>query len=172
MVCDQVTKVIASNALGRDASTHRIEFVGSILAFEYLENTGAAFGVLEGQGVGLTLVAGVVVLLLLAHYLRSRQSSIVLASSMGLLLGGAIGNVIDRVRLGYVVDFIAIGIWPKFNLADSAVTVGVVLLMRSMIQAGDASDQRRSESPTEAEAPGSSPGGSGDRRPAVRYDGG
>ncbi len=59
-----------------------------------------------------------------------------LAVSLGLLVGGALGNVIDRVRLGYVIDFIAVGIWPKFNLADSAVTIGVVLLAWSLSQDG------------------------------------
>ena len=48
--------------------------------------------------------------------------------SLGLLVGGALGNIIDRVRLGYVVDFVAVGVWPKFNAADSAVTIGVLML--------------------------------------------
>lgn len=172
VIGDQITKVAASASLGRDASTHRVELLGSVIAFEYLENTGAAFGVLRGQGILLTLVAGLVVGLLVTHYLRSGQSSVVLGTSVGLLMGGALGNVVDRVRLGYVVDFIAVGAWPKFNLADSAVTVGVVLLAWSMIQAGDVSDHTRTENSTERETSETLSGGSVHRRQAVRYDGG
>jgi len=125
---DQVTKAIASSSLGRDADTHRFELLGSLLAFEYIENTGAAFGVLNGQGVALTLIAAGIVALLIWRYVRVGLSSPMLAASLGLLIGGALGNIIDRVRLGYVVDFIAVGVWPKFNVADSAVTIGVVLI--------------------------------------------
>jgi len=168
LIGDQITKVIASDSLGRDASTHRLEILGSVLAFEYLENTGAAFGVLKGQGVILTLVAGLVMVLLMAHYLRSGRSSVVLGTSLGLLMGGALGNVVDRVRLGYVVDFIAVGVWPKFNMADSAVTVGVTLLAWSMIQAGDVSDQTRTEKLAEPEVTEKTLGGSVNGRQAVQ----
>ncbi len=169
---DQVTKAIAAESLGRDASSHRFELLGSMLAFEYLENTGAAFGVLEGQGIVLTLIAGLVVVLLVAHYLRSGRTSAVMATSLGLLIGGALGNVVDRVRLGYVIDFIAVGIWPKFNLADSAVTVGVVLLGWTMVQVRDEPDQIRNERVAELEASDSASTGSVNVRQAVRYDGG
>ncbi len=125
---DQVTKAIASNSLGRDADTHRFELLGSLLAFEYIENTGAAFGVLNGRGVVLTLIAAAIVVLLIWRFVRVGQSSPMLAASLGLLVGGALGNIIDRVRLGYVVDFVALGVWPKFNVADSAVTIGVLLV--------------------------------------------
>ena len=125
---DQVTKAIASNSLGRAAETHRFELLGSLLAFEYIENTGAAFGVLSGRGIVLTLIAAVIVALLIWRFVRAGQSSPMLAASLGLLVGGALGNIIDRVRLGYVVDFVAVGVWPKFNVADSAVTIGVLLV--------------------------------------------
>ena len=155
---DQVTKAIASKSLGRDADTHRFEMLGSLLAFEYIENTGAAFGVLEGQGIILTLVATAIVALLIWRYLRVGQSSPLVGASLGLLVGGAFGNVIDRVRLGYVVDFVAVGVWPKFNVADSAVTVGVVLVVWSMsredittrqVQAGNSVDGDERNAPME-----------------------
>ncbi len=105
------------------------------MAFEYIENTGAAFGVLEGQGVFLTLIAGTIIAMLIWRYLRAGQPSLLMATSLGLVVGGAIGNVIDRLRLGYVVDFVAIGVWPKFNVADSAVVIGVLMLAWSMSRA-------------------------------------
>ena len=129
---DQVTKTVVSDAWGPGAGSHRFELLGSLLAFEYIENTGAAFGVFAGQGILLTLVAGAIVGILIWRYLSGGRSSPMLAVSMGLLVGGAVGNLIDRVRLGYVVDFVAVGTFPRFNAADSAVTIGVLLLAWAM----------------------------------------
>lgn len=161
---DQATKAIAAETLGRDASDHRVELLGSFLAFEYLENTGAAFGVLEGQGVILTFLAALVVAVLLALYLRSGQGSAILGVSLGLLIGGAIGNVVDRVRLGYVIDFVAVGIWPKFNVADSAITLGVILLGWYMA--------RDSEQPSDSAVTAPAGVGVAGMRKAARHEGG
>ncbi len=68
---DQSTKALASASLGAQADTHRVEPMGSVFAFEYLENTGAAFGVLQGRGFVLTLAAGAIVAALIWHYLRA-----------------------------------------------------------------------------------------------------
>jgi signal peptidase II len=152
LAIDQVTKAIASESLGREADTHRVELLGSLLAFEYIENTGAAFGVLEGQGVVLTLIAGAVVAALIWRYVRVGRSSPMLAVSLGLLVGGALGNVVDRIRLGYVVDFIAVGVWPKFNAADSAVTIGVLMLAWSMSRAERVSRETQPDTVTDADA--------------------
>jgi signal peptidase II len=69
-----------------------------------------------------------VLLGLIISYRRVPDPSLFLSIGLGLLLGGAVGNLIDRFRLGYVVDFVAVGIWPKFNIADSALTNGVLRL--------------------------------------------
>lgn len=149
---DQVTKAIATEGLGRDADSHRFELLGSLLAFEYIENTGAAFGVLEGRGVILTLIAGAIVTALVWTYVRAGRSSPVLAASLGLLVGGALGNIIDRVRLGYVVDFVAVGVWPKFNAADSAVTIGVLMLAWIMARDDQRAHDAQTDNPAEADA--------------------
>ncbi len=128
LVLDQLTKWAVVAQLGPQRSDHRWGIIEPVLAFEYVENTGAAFGVLRGQGALLTGLAAIVLGGLLAYYLTVREPSAALTASMTLLLGGAAGNLIDRIRLGYVVDFVAVGIWPKFNVADSAISVGVVLL--------------------------------------------
>ena len=125
---DQTLKAIVVAALGPDQSDHRIEVLGAILALEYVENTGAAFGALRGQGGLLSALALLTVGALIAYYRTLATPSRPITLALGLLLGGAMGNLADRLRLGYVVDFVAVGVWPKFNLADAAITVGVVLL--------------------------------------------
>lgn len=171
ILADQAVKWLIVRWLGPDADEHRMEFLGRVLAFQYVENTGAAFGVLEGQGPLLTAVAAVVVAGLLGYYLRSGRMSALLTTSLGLVAGGAAGNVIDRIRLGYVVDFVAIGIWPKFNVADSAVTVGVILLVWAMLREPQPTEQGR----TELVAPGLDATGNGrwsEMRKAAQREGG
>ena len=125
---DQVTKVMVAATLGPGQPSHRVEILGSVFAIRYVENRGAAFGVLRGQGAVLSLLALAVVAGLVIYYRRVAVHSPSLAIGIGLVGGGAVGNLLDRARLGYVVDFIAVGPWPKFNVADSAITVGVLLL--------------------------------------------
>ncbi len=103
----------------------------------HTHNTGAAFGLFQGQSFALTIVALVGVAALLAYalffyrhfpLLDNRLSKV----ALGLVLGGTAGNLIDRLRFGYVTDFIDVGIWPTFNIADSAIVVGVIILAYSL----------------------------------------
>jgi signal peptidase II len=105
----------------------------------YVRNTGGVFGLFQGQSFLLTIfsIIGIVVILLLVlfmyrqfHILNTLPGKI----SMGLILGGTIGNLIDRISLGYVTDFIAVGTWPPFNIADSAVTVGAILMALLLVR--------------------------------------
>ena len=91
-------------------------------------NTGSAFGILQDQNGPLILVAlaGIIVLALIYH--SQRRPTNLLRLSIGLQMGGAAGNLLDRVLLGHVIDFIDVGKWPIFNLADSSIVVGLVLL--------------------------------------------
>lgn len=104
----------------------------------HAQNTGAAFGLFQGQSFILTIVAGVGIVLILlfalvfsrdSHLLDSRLSSV----ALGLILGGTIGNLIDRLRLGNVTDFIDLRYWPAFNVADPAITVGAILFAYSLL---------------------------------------
>jgi signal peptidase II len=104
------------------------------LSLTYVRNTGSAFGLFANQAFLLILVAivGLVAILLLYRYLS--RSSILSISALGLIFGGAIGNLIDRVRFGYVTDFVDVRLWrdfhwPAFNVADSAITVGSIVLV-------------------------------------------
>lgn len=128
VIADQTSKWVIVRWLGPDSSTHRWELAGNLLAFEYVENTGAAFGILAGRVwllLVLALLAGLGFLIVFWNDLRFNA---LLRFGIGLVLGGAAGNLLDRVRLGYVVDFMAAGTWPKFNVADSSITIGLILL--------------------------------------------
>ena len=102
-----------------------------------VHNTGAAFGLFYDQSFALAIVAsvGVVILLIYALFLRQRFPILdnrLGNSALGLMLGGTIGNLTDRLRFGYVTDFIDIGVWPTFNIADSVIVVGVIIVAYSL----------------------------------------
>jgi signal peptidase II len=134
LAVDQVLKLIVVWWLGPDADSHRWELAGRLVAFEYVENRGAAFGILPGQTMLLTAVALIIVAGCMVLMRREAKTHPVAAMGIGLIVGGALGNMTDRVRLGYVVDFIAIGIWPKFHLADTMITIGIGLLLWSGVR--------------------------------------
>jgi signal peptidase II len=104
----------------------------------YAQNTGAAFSIFYGKTQILTVVAIIGIILLLVYvfvvsrrfpFLDTRINKI----ALGLILGGTVGNLIDRIRLGYVRDFIDVGPWPIFNLADSSIVVGVIIFAVSIL---------------------------------------
>ena len=104
----------------------------------HVQNTGAAFGLFRGQSFLLSIVAGLGIVLFLTYVFYIHRyfpyfESMLGGVALGLVLGGTVGNLIDRLRFGYVTDFIGIGIWPSFNIADSAVVVGVILLAYSLL---------------------------------------
>lgn len=93
-----------------------------------VRNTGAVFGILTSQTDMLIWISFLVIGGIFFYYDRIPENKLVMLS-VGLLLGGTIGNLIDRIRLGYVIDFIDLKFWPSFNIADSAVSVGAVILI-------------------------------------------
>ena len=102
-----------------------------------------AFGVFAGgglpaQAVVLAILSGAVLVLVLAHWRRLGEGPILLRLALSLIAGGAIGNLIDRVRLGYVTDFVHVywreHQWPDFNVADSAISIGIVLLLLDAVR--------------------------------------
>jgi signal peptidase II len=97
--------------------------------FTYGTNTGGVFGLFSNQTFLITVAAVISVVVILLYSRHKMAQSMLVKVSLGMILGGSIGNLIDRVRLGEVTDFIDIGAWPVFNLADSAIDVGVVLLI-------------------------------------------
>jgi signal peptidase II len=110
-----------------------VDIVGNWLRIDLIHNKGGLFGILQGSAVAFAVVTIVVVVVLVALEIGSGWRSWLVTITLGLLLGGAIGNFIDRIQFGYVVDFadIGIGSWRFyiFNLADAAVTVSILLMI-------------------------------------------
>jgi len=96
-------------------------------------NTGAAFGMFQGGNAVLIGLTVAITLAILIYYQTLPEDHLFQRICLGLMVGGSIGNLIDRLTLGYVVDFVAVGRFPVFNLADSCVTVSVFLILLSMI---------------------------------------
>jgi signal peptidase II len=133
VVLDQITKRLAEERLEQSGlRSVPLPLVGDFLRFTYVENRGAAFGLLQDQTAFFVFVGLVVIVVIGASYRYLPQSGFLLHLALGLQLGGALGNLIDRVRQGYVVDFVDFGYhsnwWPVFNVADSAIVIGVGLL--------------------------------------------
>ena len=121
---DQVTKQLADSNVERG---HEVNvFFG--LDLTNTRNTGVAFGALEGAALIVAILIGVSLTLLAVYYVVNRDMPL-LWLPVGLLLGGALGNLADRAREGAVIDFIDPVAWPAFNLADACIVVGVFLLL-------------------------------------------
>ena len=129
VMLDQVVKWMVVEWIGPGAAVQRHEVIGRVLAFEYVENTGAAFGMLAGRPWVVSILSGLVLLAFAAGLVRDLRANQWMRAGMILILAGALGNMADRFRHGYVIDFIAVGIWPRFNLADTMITIGVVLMI-------------------------------------------
>jgi signal peptidase II len=136
LVLDQATKALIVAAIGPAQSASAINLVGGWMSLEYVENRGAAFGLFFGVGPLLPVVAVAVLLVLAWRVLRSPQQPLLNVVAFGLILGGALGNLVDRFRFGFVVDFVSVGWWPNFNLADSAICLGVVLMLLGWLSPG------------------------------------
>ena len=126
---DQLTKHLVLSRLSWGEAWNPIEGLARYFSVTPVANTGAAFGLLPDQGTLLTVLALIVVAGILYYQRQLATQSAWLAGCLGLLLGGALGNLADRLRFGHVVDFIDFKFWPVFNLADSAIVVGVGLLV-------------------------------------------
>jgi signal peptidase II len=124
VAADQVVKALVTASLERGEQRALVDGIKLVNT----RNTGVAFGQLQGGGVIVTILIAVAVLALLAYVARNAQRPWIWLPA-GLLLGGALGNVIDRVREGAVVDFLKLPHWPAFNVADSAITIGVLALV-------------------------------------------
>lgn len=138
LAADQLSKSWAAAALGPTPHSRAIRLGPEWLNLVYSQNTGVAFGMFQDLPqlftiTSLLITAGA--LYAYAVYLPNRVPWV--QASIGLIAGGAIGNILDRLRLGYVVDFISVGWWPVFNLADSAISIGVTMLASYLIFVGD-----------------------------------
>lgn len=146
-IADQLTKQVILNWLRYGESWPAEGF----LRFTHARNTGAAFSLFEGQSTILSIVAILAVGLILWLYKTSGGGSLLLRLALALQLGGAFGNLLDRFRYGYVVDFFDVGPWPIFNVADSAISVGIAFLI-AYIVFGQPSDAPGNAEPADIES--------------------
>lgn len=141
VVVDQVTKLAVAGYLQLYES---IPLIPGIFNLTHVHNTGAAFSFLSQAGgwqrwffAGLAVIVSASLSLWLA---RLQKHEVLLAVALSLILGGAIGNLIDRLAYGYVIDFLDVYYqswhWPAFNVADSAITIGVALLVLESLGVG------------------------------------
>ncbi|MDE1920962.1 MAG: signal peptidase II [Candidatus Omnitrophica bacterium] len=135
VLLDRLTKHILSGFLGLNES---ITVIPHILRFTLVHNTGIAFGFFRDCGAVFIIIPVILTGLLIyniCYYRHSPHLSRTYVVAFSLILGGAIGNLIDRILLGYVIDFIDFRIWPVFNVADSAITIGAAIILLKCIPA-------------------------------------
>ena len=131
LVADQLTKGIVLAQLDLGESVH----VVGPFSLHHVENSGIAFGLFSAWGALVTVVTGGAVIWMLAYFARGGARHPVLPVALGLLIGGSAGNLVDRVRLGHVTDFLDLTYWPAFNLADSFICIGVAVLLAAALAA-------------------------------------
>lgn len=129
-VADQLTKWIVISSMHLHES---IRLIPGILSITRIHNSGIAFGLFPGIPNLFLVVTIISMLVVIYFYLTAHPRRWPLTVGCALILGGALGNLLDRIRLGYVVDFINFSFWPAFNIADSSVTIGVALLLASFL---------------------------------------
>ena len=135
IITDQLSKLWIKSNLAVGESTFEVGF----FRLTYVQNTGSSFGLFQNQNLILSIVAitGACIILFLVFFIRHRiqiLDTTVGKLSLGLIFGGTVGNLINRLSLGYVVDFIDFNYWPAFNIADSSIVVGSILLAYSLIR--------------------------------------
>ena len=129
VLVDRLTKNVFSGFLGLNES---IAVIPNFLRFTLVHNTGIAFGFFKDCGAVFIIIPVILTGLLIYnvyYYRHSPHLSRTYIVAFSLILGGAIGNLIDRITLGYVIDFIDFRVWPVFNVADSAITIGAAIIL-------------------------------------------
>ena len=129
VVFDQVTKHWVRTTIPEYGSWMPIPWLAKIVTFTHLRNSGAAFGMFPGLGPLFMVVAAGVIIAIVVYYRKLAEESWLLRIAFGLQLGGATGNLIDRLFHDmHVTDFLDFGWWPVFNVADSSVVIGTIIL--------------------------------------------
>ncbi|WP_139904250.1 signal peptidase II [Clostridium thermarum] len=135
-ILDRVTKILSINHL-KDSKD--ITVIKNFFEFQYVENRGAAFGIFQGRQYLLSIITSIVIIGVIVYLIKNRQKSKLLNISLAMIIGGALGNLYDRIIYNYVVDFISwhykdVYYWPNFNIADILVVVGTALLALYIIK--------------------------------------
>ncbi|OGX17488.1 MAG: signal peptidase II [Omnitrophica WOR_2 bacterium RBG_13_44_8b] len=126
---DQLTKLLVTKSLLYNQS---IPLIKGIFHLTLIHNRGAAFGILKNQ-LPLFIITSIFAVILIYLNLKDKNKGKLYTVALSFILAGALGNLIDRLFLGYVIDFLDFRIWPVFNVADSAITIGVILMGYSIL---------------------------------------
>jgi signal peptidase II len=128
---DQLTKAVVSSQL---ALGDAVEILGP-LSIHHVQNTGIAFGLFADATSVVIVLTAAAITALVVFFARSGRRHPLLPVAVGLVLGGSLSNLVDRLRLGHVTDFLDFDYWPAFNLADTFIVVGVALLFLCFVAA-------------------------------------
>jgi signal peptidase II len=131
IAADQLTKHLVSTKLGLGDEVH----VVGPLSIHHVQNSGIAFGLFASATAAVIVLTALAVGWMLVFFARSGSRHPVLPVALGLVIGGSVSNLLDRVRLGHVTDFLDLKFWPAFNLADSFIVVGVAILLLALVAA-------------------------------------
>jgi len=129
VAADQITKHVVASSIALDSA---VDLVGPF-SVRHVQNSGIAFGLFSSATVIVIVLTTVAVAWMLVFFARSGARHPALPVALGLLIGGSVSNLVDRVRLGYVTDFLDLRWWPAFNLADASIVVGVAVLLGSLL---------------------------------------
>ncbi len=144
---DQLSKVWVVNTLPFGQT---IPVIGDFFSLRYIHNEGAAWSILNGRVGLLTILTVVITIVVLVVWHRTPKEKKWMRFAFALLVAGAVGNIIDRVRLGYVVDFLQLPNWPIFNIADCLLVVSVVMLCILVLLEGR---EERKQAKTDKQVP-------------------
>ena len=139
IAADQLTKHVVVSHLRLDEGVHVI----GPFWIHHVRNSGIAFGLFASATPIVIVLTALAVLWMAAYFARSGARHPVLPVALGFVIGGSVSNLLDRVRLGYVTDFIDLRYWPAFNLADSFIVIGVGILLAALLAADKAPRRRR-----------------------------
>ncbi len=143
---DQWTKTWVRTNLALGESWRPFDWLPSYVRIVHWRNSGAAFGLFQGGGGIFAILAVIVTLMIIFYFPRIQRGDWALRLAMGLQLGGAVGNLLDRLQHNLTVtDFISVGSFPVFNVADSAITLGVIILFFSIWLTNDSGPEKKPE---------------------------
>jgi signal peptidase II len=129
VLADTLSKWAIEREIGPNATRSHIRIIGSFAELRYTENAGVAFGLLNGSSTIAGILVGIVIVPLVIVLIVLAMRGALWAFASGLVLGGAAGYLIDRIGDQTVTDFVSVGRWPSFNVADASITVGALVLI-------------------------------------------
>lgn len=132
LVFDQITKAVVRANIPYGGVWMPLEWLRPYLKFVYIHNSGAAFGLFQNGGLIFGVMAVLVSAFIVYYYPQIPQDEKLMRVALAMQMSGALGNLIDRIRFGRVTDFVSVGNFPVFNVADSCITIGVGLLILAM----------------------------------------